>query len=345
MKRGLVVLKPEEVGPEEFSLRVARLPSTLGHLGVECALIYGDVYRSGDITYLSNLCIYWNEGLLAVPATGPVTFFTKLSPRVHPWMRRTSVVEDLRSGPNLAELVRTYLADRPAGAIGLVEAGWWPKVLADEMRAKLSDRPLKDLGPVVRRFREQPSGAELALLARGAAVSGEAVALGLDPGLTNAERAGRAKMRARMAGVEDVYVFARPLGEQGDTLEVITEYRGYWTAAGRTIWRERPAWAGLLETAYRETEARLGAGTSLPTLQQAAGSVPGLSIDLLHHTEVETGGDYRLPEEATRPLAAGAVVTLVVRRRLEDQGEAVLADTYAIEAGGARRLTATLPPV
>lgn len=345
MKRGLVVLKPEEVGAEEFSLRVARLQNALGNLGVECALIYGDVYHSGDITYLSNLCIYWNEGLLAVPAQGPVTFFTKLSPRVHPWMRRTSVVEDLRSGPNLAELFRTYLADRPAGAVGLVEASWWPKLLADELRAKLPDRPLKDLGPVVRRFREQPSGAELALLARGAEISGEAVALGLDPALTNPERAGRAEMRARMAGVEDVYVFARPLEELGDTLEVITEYRGYWTAAGRTIWRKRPAWAGLLEAAYREAEARLRAGSSLPGLQQAAGGLPGLTIDLLHHTEVETGGDFRLPEEANRPLAAGAVVTMVVRRRLEGPGEAVLADTYAIEEGGARRLTATLPPV
>jgi len=99
MKRGLVLFDPAEIPADEWRGRVAAVQRQLAASGTDVALIYGDVSRSDDIAYLTNLCVYWNEGILAVPAHGDPVFLTKLSPRVHPWMRLISTVTEIRSGP------------------------------------------------------------------------------------------------------------------------------------------------------------------------------------------------------------------------------------------------------
>ena len=55
MKRGLVVLDPDEVSPQERADRLARLQERMAAEGVTIALVYGDVHRSDDIGYLTNL--------------------------------------------------------------------------------------------------------------------------------------------------------------------------------------------------------------------------------------------------------------------------------------------------
>ena len=72
MKRGLVVLDPAEIPPGELEQRVGALQAELRARGLAAALVYADVYHSGDLGYLSNICLYWNEALLAVPADGQV---------------------------------------------------------------------------------------------------------------------------------------------------------------------------------------------------------------------------------------------------------------------------------
>ena len=84
MKRGLVLFDPAEIPAAEWRARVAAVQRELAASGTDVALIYGDVSRSDDIAYLTNLCVYWNEGVLAVPAHGEPAFLTKLSPRVFP---------------------------------------------------------------------------------------------------------------------------------------------------------------------------------------------------------------------------------------------------------------------
>ena len=121
MKRGLVTL--------DASGRADRLRAFQRHLGVDglaAAAIYGDVHRSGDLTYLTNLCLYWNEGVLVVPADGEPVLLTKLSARVQPWMRETSTLRDVRSGPDLASLLAGLLQGRAPGVLGLVDRAWWP---------------------------------------------------------------------------------------------------------------------------------------------------------------------------------------------------------------------------
>ena len=114
MKRGLVLLDPAEIPADEWRGRVAAVQRELAAAGTDVALIYADVSRSTTSRYLTNLCVYWNEGILAVPAHGDPVFLTKLSPRVHPWMRLISTVTEIRSGRSFAELVATSRPGRPA---------------------------------------------------------------------------------------------------------------------------------------------------------------------------------------------------------------------------------------
>lgn len=350
MKRGLVLLDPKEVPPGELEGRVDALQESMAEEGVAATLTYGDVYRSGDITYLSNICLYWNEALLVVPAKGGPALLAKLSPRVHPWMRSTSNLEDLRSGQSLAGLVASYLGDTAPGVLGLTEMDWWPGTLVEELERTLPGWELRDLGDVVRRRRRSPSTSELALLRSGAAVTARAVRAGMEDGLTNPERAKRAELSARMGGVEDAAVSCDRTDGEADTVELSSEYRGYWTLAARVVPHGEPDWAGALAQAYGSAEAALAPGADLGELRSAAGRhLDGRDrswqIDLIAHTDLETAGGYRLASEMAETLAEGAVVGLRLELAFSDGSRAVVADTYEIVAKGATRLTGDLPPV
>lgn len=344
------MLDPQEIPTDELAGRVARLQRSLQQEGVAAALIYGDVYRSGDMTYLSNICIYWNEGLLVVPATGNPVLLTKLSPRVHPWMRSISTLQDLRSGANLADLVSSYLKGMSPGIVGLVEMDWWPAAVLDDLRAKLPGREFRNLGTIIKQERQLPSETELRLLRTSAGISAEAVAAGLDRTLTNPQRAGRAEFAARMAGVEDVLAFCYPSTDQADTVEVFAEYRGYWTCAARIVAKGSLDWASKMIQAYEAARQSLRAGIDVAGLRKAAGTLLGDSaaswrIDIIHHTDLETGGDYRLPGEEENPVQAGSVVTMRLELAFSDGTRAVAADTFEIHVQGSICLTKGLPDV
>jgi hypothetical protein len=349
MKRGLVVLDPQEIPTEELVGRVSKLQYKLRQQGIAAALIYGDVYRSGDITYLTNNCIYWNEGLIIVPASGEPALLTKLSSRVHTWMRAISNLKDLRSGPDLPGLISKFLEDITPGTVGLVEMEWWPAGLVDNLRTKLAGWRLQDMGQIVQLEREQPSTNELKLLQRSADISAKAVAAGLNRTLSNPERAGKAEMVARMAGVEDVLVLCHPAGAEADTTEVLAEFRGYWTIAARVVFKnDLPNWAPMVGNAYKAAEQRLKAGVVVSQLREAvaeqlASSKFPWKVDLIHHTDLETRGDYRLPGEETNAVQAGAVVGLRLEVTFADGTQAVIADTFVISDNTATCLTKGLP--
>jgi hypothetical protein len=349
MKRGLVVLDPQEIPAEELAGRVTKLQCKLQQQGIAAALIYGDVYRSGDITYLTNNCIYWNEGLIMVPANGEPALLTKLSSRVHTWMRAISNLKDLQSGPDIAGMVSKFMEDMTPGTVGLVELDWWPAGLVDNLRAKLVGWELQDLGQIVQLERELPSTTELKLLQESAKISADAVAAGLDRALSNPERAGKAEMIARMAGVEDVLVLCHPAGAEADTSEVLAEFRGYWTIAARIVIKKgSPDWVPMIRKAYKAAEQRLKAGVDISQLREAVAEQLTINtlpwrIDLIHHTDLETRGDYRLPGEETNLVQSGSVVGLRLEVTFIDGTQAVIADTFAISDNTATCLTKGLP--
>ncbi|NNN19380.1 MAG: hypothetical protein HKL84_05945 [Acidimicrobiaceae bacterium] len=350
MKRGLVVLDPSEIPPGELEGRVGALQDVLRERGLAAALIYGDVFHSGDLTYLSNICIYWNEGVLAVPANGSPAMLMKLSPRVHPWMRMTSNLSDLRSGPNLAVLAGQYLKEQGASELGLVEMSWWPAQLVDELETQAGIRSILDLGSVVRERRQQPSESELELLSRGSGLTAQAVIEGMGQDLSNHERAGRAELVARLGGAEDVSVYCHHCGPDADTVEVISEFRGFWTLAARVVGGAQTEWAGALATGYEAAASEIRPGVTIAQVASAvqgclASTGLGWKVDLIQHTDIETEAGYRSIHEAAASVGEGSVAALRLELELPDGSTAVLADTYLIRGEDTEVLTSPLPGI
>jgi hypothetical protein len=339
-----VVLDPAEIPPGELEQRTGALQAELRARGLAAALVYADVYHSGDLGYLSNICLYWNEALLAVPAEGKPALLTKLSARVANWWRATSNLEDFRSGRVLAKLAEGFLAERGPGGLGLVELDWWPDKLAADVTAAAGGREISDLGSVVRRRRQSPSPSELALLRAASSLTARSVAAALDGGLSNHERSGKAELTARLGGAEDVNVYCHPSTAAADTVEVIAEYRGYWTSAARVLAQDPGGWAGQLAGAYRTAASALAGGVTAGQVRGAAHAAlaplgPDWRLDVIDHTDLETEGGYRYPQDTARPLADGSVVTLRLELGLADGSHALLADTFLVGPGAASCLT------
>ncbi|MGH3172144.1 MAG: aminopeptidase P family N-terminal domain-containing protein, partial [Trebonia sp.] len=238
MKRGLVKLDPAEIPAAERLDRVARLQHQLKDAGLDVALIYGDVSRSDDIAYLTNLCIYWNEGILAVPAAGEPAFLTKLSPRVFGWMRQVSTVTDIHSGRKFGDLAAKYLEQHEKGTIGLIDADLWPASVAGEIRAALPGHDVRDTGDLARQARLTPSGPELALLRQGGALlattlggtatDGTATDGAAADGLTPNARIAAVERGLRGQGFLDVFARAGEAPDGVTSLQVTGQYRALW---------------------------------------------------------------------------------------------------------------------
>jgi Xaa-Pro aminopeptidase len=342
------VLDPAEIPPGELERRTDVVQAELRAQGLAAALVYADVYHSGDLGYLSNICLYWNEAMLAVPAEGKPALLTKLSPRVANWWRATSNLEDFRSGRVLAKLAEGFLAEQGPGGVGLVELDWWPDTLAADVTAAAGGRAVTDLGSVVRRSRQSLSPSEAVLLRRASALTAQAVGAALDARLTNHERAGRAELAARLGGAEDVNVYCHRSGDDADTVEVVSEFRGYWTGAARVLASSGATWAGALAAAHQAASSAVRAGATRDDVTAAARPAlapTGLEwqADLIHHTDLETDGGYRTSGDQAEPLPDGSVVTLRLELELPGGSRAVLADTLVLEGDTGRCLTEGLP--
>jgi hypothetical protein len=340
MKRGLVVLDSAEVSEQERAERVVRLQRRLVDEGVTVALDYADVHRSDDLAYLTNLCLYWNEGILAVPAVGEPAFLMKLSPRVHPWMRRSSTLTDLRSGKGFTALVAGLLegrADRAQpGVLGLVDAALWPATAIEEVRAAAPGWEIRPLGGLVREQRLVPSAAERALL-RDAQTHLEAAftaAGGTD--VPDGERIALVEHVLRGAGFTDVFAEVVHGPDGVAALDVTGQYRFCWVRGARLTGGASVPWAAGLGRALAAAVAAVapGAAATAPVAaaEEALTGLPAGAVGqatVVHQADLSTGGDYADPAE---PLPAGAVVVVGVEVLFPDGGRVAVTETVPVEA-------------
>jgi Xaa-Pro aminopeptidase len=341
VKRGLVVLDETEIEPDEWTTRIAALQSDLKAQGVDVALIYNDVSRGDDLGYLTNLVIYWNEGVLAVPAEGHPTLLTKLSKRVFAWMDRVSTLDDLRSGKTFDSLVAAYVAELPPGTIGFVDAALWPESVMNDIAAAVPEWRIAELGSLVRDRRALPSEAELALLRQGATVLRDALAEATAPGLDMRERSAAIDRITRHAGFADALIRRREDGAHV-TIEVAGEYRHGWLMAGRTFGDE--SWLPALAEAQQAVFAVLRPGVGHEAIANAAeaalAALPDgaiTSVRWVSQADFANGGELqRLPDSGP---ADGEVVALVIEAIDRDGVRSVLTDTVQVTAGGAVPLT------
>jgi hypothetical protein len=332
MKRGLVVLDPAEIPETEWRDRISALQRQLSEQGIDIALIYGDVFRSDDIAYLTNLCIYWNEGVLAVPADGEPVFLTKLSPRVHSWMRRTSTVRDIHSGRSFGALASELVADRPQGTLGLVEAALWPAAVVDEITAACQGWQVTKLDGLVRRLRSQPSEHELALLRQGAAAMNHAVDAAMSNGLHTQERIAASERILRAAGFTDVVARATE-----SWLEITGQFRNHWLRASRAV-GGHPGF----DVALRAAVDAAADGVPVAALADAARAhLPGdaeWTVRVIDEVDLVTNGEYA-SHPADRTLTAGTAVVISLDVTLPDGNQFAVADTVVVGPSSAQLLT------
>ena len=319
MKRGLVLLDPAEVPRAEWGRRIGALQDRLAEEGIDVAFVYGDVSRSDDIAYLTNLCVYWNEGVLAVPAKGEPTFLTKLSPRVYPWMRRVSTVEDIRSGRNFADLVDTYLADHPGATVGLVDAALWP----ESVLAGLTGR---DLGSLVRDLRLAPAAPETQLLRDAGALLAKAATTDV----STVERT------LRWGGFLDVLTQPSATTDGVTSLRITGQYRTGWVQAAR-LSGDAP-WTSQLTAALDTAIAAIRPGVTGADLRAAVSLPAGGELSWVQQADLATNGEYATADPAA-PLAEGAVLAIAADVLFDDGGYAVVADTVLVTATGHETLT------
>jgi hypothetical protein len=303
VKRGLV-----EPPRADHAERVRALRERLRAAGAQLGLVYGDVSRSDDIEYLTGLCIYWNEGVVGVPTDGEPALLSKLSKRVHPWMRRTSTLTDLRSGRDLAALIADYAGG--ARRIALVDRGLWPALLVRALEAACAPAELADLPGAVRDARLVPEAAELERLRELGGRRGAA----LDDAVGRPEREALAAVERtlRAGGALDVVAIRDEAPDGSVTLDVRVQQHGRWLRAARCAGGEDAARA---TAALDEAAARLRSGRT-----------DGLTFT--SHADLAPGAPARPAAATDGGLLVGEVAA----------GGAHAAATFLIGPGGAEAL-------
>jgi hypothetical protein len=349
VKRGLVVRDRSEIADAEWDGRIEAVQSVMADQGLDFVLVYGDVFRSDDIGYLTNLCIYWNEGVVAVPAQGPPLFLTKLSQRVHSWMRLTSTMTDLRSGKTFGDLVTGLVAGGGAGTLGLVDADLWPASIVDEIRAAIPGWDLRMLGSLVRDQRAVPSPAETELLRAGAAILSDAVDTASAPGLSTTERIASLERDIRGGGFTDVAIQTDLTDDGLLCLQVSGEYRHGWPHASRLVATEgQTVLLRVLPAALAAAIRSVRPGASWDSLTAAAESeLVGLPDDAVwelrcvNQADMATNGELLSAEHRRRTPGVGEAVVLSLEVLHSGNARSVVAETILITADGAELLTTT----
>jgi hypothetical protein len=339
VKRGLVVLDPAEVPDQEWDARVAGLQRSMAEHGVDVALVYGDVSRSDDIAYLTNLCIYWNEGVLAIPAAGTPTFLTKLSPRVQPWMKRTSKVTEISSGKGFADLVAKFMLGKKNGTLGLIDAALWPSDVVDEITAAVPGWRVEPLEGLVRQQRLVPSDNEVALLRAAGRILDDAAAEAVVEESTPGGRVETVERALRNGGFLDLYPNSLSTTDGVTSFGVTGQYRTGWVHTSRVVGDD--GWTGDLRAALTAAIAAAKPGATLADLTTAARTaldgLPGdAEIRWINQADLSTHGEFR-PRDFQ--LGLGETGSVSIEVVFADGGHAAVAETVRITDGEPEYLT------
>jgi hypothetical protein len=224
MKRGWITWDKTELPPSAFESRLAKVRQHLAEKDLPALVVYTDVWRSNQGRYLANFMPYWNRALLVIPRDGAPVLLCGLSPRVYPWIRSVTTLEDIRPNMNLAKMCD----ENGWKKVGVLDLPLLPSDLAVPNSV---DVPWSDIHP-------EPDEAELSMYRRAAKMAREILAgeppIGLDH-----EFVGRLERKFRRAGAEDLVVLVTngdtaPQPPRGLTLgaassvSVAMEYRGHW---------------------------------------------------------------------------------------------------------------------
>ncbi len=221
MKRGLITWHQDELPREAFDARLKTAREAMAKRDLPALIVYTDVFRSNMGRYFSNFMPYWNRALLVIPRDDKPVLLCALSPRVYPWIKSVTILEEIKPSPKLIARVQEMAGEKGWTRVGVLDAEGLPFDLFTELHAsglEIADVPLADVRP-------GPDQWELAMYARAEKLAREGLAAEMAEagGLSEQELVGRLERRYRRAGAEDLVIVKRPGG-----LAVSLEYRGHW---------------------------------------------------------------------------------------------------------------------
>jgi hypothetical protein len=228
MKRGLIAWDKAELPPAVFATRLNAARARLAEQNLPALVIYSDLGRTDHARFYSNFMPYFNRAFLIVPREERPLLLCGLSPRVYPWIKSVTILEEILHSPNLAQELLDVCAERGWDRVGMIDPGGLPYDLHLALKGKL---PIVE----VRHTGDQWEHA-MELRATRMAREGLNVEMPGAVGLLDYEFVGRLERRLRRAGAEDLVILLNNAPAKGQTLSagfkvsVALEYRGHWAS-------------------------------------------------------------------------------------------------------------------
>src|SRR6185312_8734342 len=183
MKHGLITWDKAELPPAAFDSRLSRVRELLAARGLSALVVYSDVWRSNQGRYFSNFMPYWNRALLVIAAEGAPSLLCALSPRVYPWIRSVTNIEEIRPSPNLPQQLLAMCTEKGWRNIGVLDLDAMPQGLYSQVVNGLDSVEAISWSLV----RSAPDEAELAMYRRGATLAREVVEQEIDGAAGNVD--------------------------------------------------------------------------------------------------------------------------------------------------------------
>lgn len=255
MKRGWITWDQTELPRAAFDARLAAARKHLAERDLPALVVYTDIWRSNRVRHFSNFMPYWNRALLVIPREEKPALLCGLSPRVYPWIKSVTILEDILPSPNLAQRLAQLCTEKGWSRVGALEFSRFPQDLQTPLTSLAVDVSL----PL------EPDEWELSMHRRAAKMAREGLAAEMTGAVGQTDHAftGRLERQFRRAGAEDLILLltngktppAPPRGEilePGFSVSAALEYRGHWAKIVRNP--VGPAHS-LPPAAYRETLA------------------------------------------------------------------------------------------
>ncbi len=216
MKRGLITWDKTELPPSAFESRLALVRKHLASANLPALVVYTDVWRSNQGRHLSNFMPYWNRALIVIPQDGAPTLLCALSPRVYPWIRSVTILDEIRPSQNLAQALTKMCEEKGWSQVGVLDL---PLLPFDLNVPNSIDVPWSAIHP-------QPDEAELAMYRTAAKFARATLEEELAAGDQNI--VARLELKYRRAGAEDLVIVPHK-----GSISVALEYRGHWVKIAR----------------------------------------------------------------------------------------------------------------
>lgn len=249
MKRGLITWDKSELPPEAFETRLAAARSQLTAQDLPALVVYSDLWKSNHGRFFSNFTPYFNRGLLVIPRVDKPVLLCGLSPRVYPWIKSVTILEEILPSPNLAQRLLQLCTEKAWKRMGVLDLDQLPYDLHTPICAGV-----ECVDVAARSIRPVPDKWELAMYRRAADLAREVLGeeLPAGAGLIDYEFVGRLERRLRLAGAEDLVILVTngetpPAPATGAKLSaefsvsLALEYRGHWIKLVRNAAGVAPA--------------------------------------------------------------------------------------------------------